>query len=167
MAQRISRAGIRRSNRIPTFALASLAALLLAGALTPHRAALAATGPAPATSATALNPAAGETVLLNALDAELKRAMSSLGSDGAAGAQQPRPYFLSYDVSEARIVDITAEYGAITNSRESPIRLVDVQVRLGSPAEDNTHGDLRNSALTSIDRKSTRLNSSHLGISYA
>src|ERR1035438_1062502 len=113
MAQRISRAGIRRSNRIPTFALASLAALLLAGMLAPHRAALAATGPAPATSATALNPAAGEAVLLNALDAELKRAMSSLGSDGAAGAQQPKPYFLSYDV----------------------------------------------------DRKSTRLNSSHLGTS--
>ena len=150
MAQRISRAGIRRSNRIPTFAFASLAALLLAGTLAPHRAALAATGPAPATSATALNPAAGETVLLSALDAELKRAMSSLGSDGAAGAQQPRPYFLSYDVSEARIVDITAEYGAITNSRDSPIRLVDVQIRLGSLAEDNTHGDHRNSALTSM-----------------
>src|ERR1019366_934782 len=32
----------------------------------------------------------------------------------------------------------------------SPIRLVDVQVRLGSPAEDNTHGDHRNSALTSM-----------------
>jgi len=86
---------------------------------------------------------------MNALDTELKRAMSSLGTDGAA-AQQPKPYFLSYDVSEASMVNITADYGAITNSRESRIRLVDVQVRLGGPAEDNTHGDHRSSALTTL-----------------
>jgi len=30
------------------------------------------------------------------------------------------------------------------------VRSVDVQVRLGSPAEDNTHGDHRNSALTTL-----------------
>jgi len=47
-------------------------------------------------------------------------------------------------------VNIVAGYGAITNSHQSRVRSVDVQVRLGSPAEDNTHGDHRNSALTTL-----------------
>ena len=68
------------------------------------------------------------TVLLSALDAELKRAMSSLGTDGAA-AQQPKPYFLSYAVDDATTVNIAAEYGAIVNSNQSRVRSVDVQVR--------------------------------------
>ncbi len=75
--------------------------------------------------------------------------MASLGSDGA-GAQQPKPYFLSYAVSDATAVNISAQYGAIVSSNESHRRQADVQVRLGSPAEDNTHGDHRNSALTSL-----------------
>ncbi len=146
----ITGTGLGRSHRILTLAGVSLAGLLTAAAPAQRPAALAGASPAFASSATAAKPAAGESLLLNALDAELKRAMASLGSDGAAGAQQPKPYFLSYDVSEAGMADITAQFGAITSSRESHIRLVDVQVRLGSPAEDNTHGDHRNSALTSM-----------------
>ena len=76
--------------------------------------------------------------------------MSSLGTDGAAAAQQPKPYFLSYAVDDATSVSIAAEYGAIVNSNEGRRRSVDVQVRLGSPAEDNTHGDHRTSALTTL-----------------
>ena len=76
--------------------------------------------------------------------------MSSLGADGAAAAQQPKPYFLSYAVDDATSVNITAEYGAISSSNQGHARSVDVQVRLGSPAEDNTHGDHRNSALTTF-----------------
>jgi TldD protein len=141
-------ANFRITKRNLTLAGASVATMLAAGAFFPISTALAAS--APAASATATKPAAGETILLNTLEAELKRAMSSLGTDGPNAAQQPKPYYLSYDVSEASIVNITAQYGAITNSRQTRIRLVDVQVRLGSPAEDNTHGDHRNSALTSM-----------------
>ena len=110
----------------------------------------AASNAAPASSAAAAKPVADETVLINALDAELQRAMSSLGADGAAAAQQPKPYFLSYAVDDATAVSIAAEYGAITSSNQGRVRSVDVQVRLGSPAEDNTHGDHRNSALTTL-----------------
>jgi len=145
MAQR--KTDTSNSNRILALATASLAGLLAVGTLAPQHAALAAS--ADPTSSAATKPSAGEAILMNALDTELKRAMSSLGTDGAA-AQQPKPYFLSYDVSEASMVNITADYGAITNSRESRIRLVDVQVRLGGPAEDNTHGDHRSSALTTL-----------------
>jgi TldD protein len=89
-------------------------------------------------------------VLLEALDAELHRAMGSLGSAGADASQQPKPYFLSYAVADSDSMNIAAVYGAITASNESRRRVADVQVRLGTPEQDNTHGDHRNSALTTI-----------------
>jgi TldD protein len=129
--------GIRR---ILILAGVSTAVLFLAAAIRPQHTALAASTPV----------AAGDSPLIGALDTELKRAMSSLGADGDAAAQQPKPYYLSYAVSDATQVGITAQYGAITNSNQRRARIVDVQVRLGSPAEDNTHGDHRTSALTTF-----------------
>ena len=134
------RKSTRRINQVVILAIAFVAGLSAAGALDAQRTALAATNAAPASSITTAKPVVGEPVLINALDAELQRAMSSLGTDGAA-AQQPKPYFLSYSVDDATSVSIAAEYGAITNSNQGHVRSVDVQVRLGSPAEDNTHGD--------------------------
>ena len=101
---------------------------------------LAATGPS-------ANP-----VLVETMDAELQRAMSSLGSHDAGGAAnpQPRPYFLSYDVADADSMSMSAQFGAITTSNHVHRRIADIQVRVGTPAEDNTHGDHRNSALTTI-----------------
>ncbi len=97
-------------------------------------------------------------VLLEAMDGELKRAMAELGNGTPAidpktkqpGQPQPRPYFLSYAVADSESVAIQAQYGAVTNSNGSRQRVADVQVRLGSPALDNTHGDHRTSALTTI-----------------
>jgi TldD protein len=88
-------------------------------------------------------------VLVNTMESELQRAMNSLGSS-SAGTQQPKPYFLSYSVADGEQVSIAAQFGAITTSNQSHRRFADVQVRIGSPAEDNTHGDHRNSALTTI-----------------
>jgi len=145
-----SKPNIRSNRRTLLFAGASLTGIALAVALYPLPAALAASKPVPETAAAATRSAAGDPTLVSALDTELNRAMSALGSGGAAGEQQPKPYFLSYDVSDATQVGISAEYGAITSSNEHRIRTVDVQVRLGSPGEDNTHGDHRNSALTTF-----------------
>jgi TldD protein len=91
-------------------------------------------------------------VLVDAMDAELHRAMSSLGTPATdtTTSQQPRPYFLSYDVSDADLFSMSAQYGAITGSTRSHRRIADIQVRVGTPAEDNTHGDHRNSALSTI-----------------
>ena len=97
-------------------------------------------------------------VLLEAMDTELKRAMADLGNGVPAldprthqpGPPQPRPYFLSYAVADSESVSIQAQYGAITNSAGSRQRIADVQVRLGSPELDNTHGDHRPSALTTL-----------------
>jgi predicted Zn-dependent protease len=141
---------LRRTSRIVFLATACAAALLAAGAPGVQHDALAASDAAAPGSSPSSKTVAGDPVLVNALDTELKRAMSSLGADGAAAAQQPKPYFLSYAVDDASSVNITAEYGAIGNSNQSHVRSVDVQVRLGGPAEDNTHGDHRNSALTTL-----------------
>jgi TldD protein len=92
-------------------------------------------------------------VLLQAMDTELKRAMADLGNapaDASAKQPPPKPYFLSYSVADSESVNMTAEYGAITNSTGNRERMADVQVRLGSPALDNTHGDHRTSALTTL-----------------
>lgn len=88
-------------------------------------------------------------VPVETMGSELHRAMNSLGSESST-AQQPKPYFLSYSVADGEQVSISAQFGAITNSNQSHRRFADVQVRIGSPAEDNTHGDHRNSALTTI-----------------
>ena len=120
-----------------------------------------------------------DAVLLDTMQAELTRAMHSLGTTaqpapaqsaaqptaqpntlGGGGpldsalaslpAPTPKPYFLSYSVADADQLSMAASFGAITNSRSGHVRNADVEVRLGSPAEDNTHGDHRNSALTTV-----------------
>ena len=131
--------------------LTMLGFMLTAGTLrlaVPHTA-MAASAPVSAGALVpATKPTAAESGLFSILDSELHRAMSSLGK--ADDANQPRPYFLSYAVDEATTVTIQAQYGAIVNSNEGRARTVDVQIRLGSPSEDNTHGAQRNSALTNF-----------------
>ena len=73
------------------------------------------------------------------------------GQDGAAaGQKQLPPYFLSYSVSDASWVTIDAQFGALVSSEASHVRVADVQVRVGSPKLDNTHGDHRASAVNSM-----------------
>ena len=135
--------------------------------------ALAATPPATSLVKVSTRP---DSILLDTMQAELARAMNSLGTtaqpaatsssaaalptgvpsgplDGAlAGLPQPspKPYFVSYSVADADQFSMSAAFGAITSSRSGRVRNADVEVRLGSPAEDNTHGDHRNSALSTI-----------------
>ena len=87
------------------------------------------------------------TVLLDAMTTELHRAFTSLGKQG--DAKQLPPYFLSYSVSDATITMIQAQYGALLNSASNHLRVADVQVRLGGPKLDNTHGVHRGSAVNS------------------
>ena len=83
-------------------------------------------------------------VLLDAMTTELQRAFTSLGKTSATpDDKQLPPYFLSYSVSDASAVMIRAQYGAIVGSSSNHVRVADVQVRLGDPKLDNTHGDHR------------------------
>jgi predicted Zn-dependent protease len=78
---------------------------------------------------------------------ELHRAFTSLGKQG--DDKQLPPYFLSYAVSDATVVAIQAQYGALVSSSANHVRVADVQVRLGEPKLDNTHGAHRSSAVNS------------------
>jgi predicted Zn-dependent protease len=91
-------------------------------------------------------PAAAMPPLLDTMSAELTRAMGSLGKQGD---KQIPPYFLSYTVADANNVAIRAQYGALVDSSANHERVVDVQVRVGDPKLDNTHGNHRASAVNS------------------
>jgi TldD protein len=103
--------------------------------------------PVAAQKAAALPP------LLDTMTTELTRAMGSLGKPAGekqGDKQAVPPYFLSYSVSDAESVSIRAEYGALTDSQQGHQRVVDVQVRVGDPKLDNTHGAHRAAAVNSL-----------------
>ena len=94
---------------------------------------------------------AGTPVLLDAMTTELNRAFTALNKPAASAADKlTAPYFLSYSVSDASYVTIRAQYGALVDSSRGRARVADVQVRVGDPKLDNTHGDHRNSAVNSV-----------------
>ena len=104
-------------------------------------------------SAAAAQPSSAGSVLLDTMTAELHRAFTSLGRQGSSAKdadKQLPPYFLSYAVSDASSVLIRAQYGALAESSSNRVRVADVQVRLGNPALDNTHGTHRGSAVNSM-----------------
>jgi len=126
------RAGVRRGLR--RSALPGLGTLILGALLQPHPV-LAQDSP----------------VLLDAMTSELQRAFTALGRpDAAAKENQLPPYFLSYTVSDADMVSIRAQYGALVDSSANRERVADIQVRLGDPKLDNTHGTHRGSAVNSL-----------------
>ncbi len=87
------------------------------------------------------------------MTAELHRAFTSLGKQGPGKQESDKqlpPYFLSYSVSDASFVSIRAQYGALVDSSANHVRVADVQVRLGDPKLDNTHGTHRGSAVNSM-----------------
>ncbi|MGA3371211.1 MAG: metallopeptidase TldD-related protein [Terracidiphilus sp.] len=102
----------------------------------------------PASPARKDQPAASP-VLLDAMATELNRAFTSLGKQG--DAKQLPPYFLSYSVSDASFVTVGAQFGALVNSSANHMREADVQVRIGEPKLDNTHGTHRSSAVNTTE----------------
>lgn len=71
--------------------------------------------------------------LLQAMREELTRSSSLL-------AEQPvSPYFLSYEITETQGINVRASFGALTYSNESRRRQLDIDLRVGDYAFDNTH----------------------------
>jgi TldD protein len=107
----------------------------------------------PPVHADAKDAGQGSSVLLDTMSGELQRAFSSLGKPGPnqkdADKQLP-PYFLSYSVADATSVSVRAQYGALADSTSNQVRVADVQVRIGDPKLDNTHGNHRASAVNSM-----------------
>lgn len=82
------------------------------------------------------------------MTSELHRATDNLGKDTKDG-QQP-PYYLSYDAHDVYSVSMTAQQGALLSEDHTHNRVVDVVVRVGDPKLDNTHGEHRSSAITTV-----------------
>ncbi len=133
------------------FRIRSLAMAVALIALLPFPA-IGASSSAHAPRTAAKDAPAGQTpILLDVMTTELHRAFTSLGKTAAPGDDKPLPpYFLSYSVSDASFASIRAQYGALVESSGGRVRVADVQVRVGDPKLDNTHGDHRSSAVDSV-----------------
>src|SRR6185437_1610135 len=100
----------------------------------------------------------GQSPILDAMTSELDRAFKSLGHSAEPQVKpastkptvedkQLPPYFLSYTVRDTEYATVTAQYGALVGSSQQHMRLADVQMRVGSPELDNTHGQHRSTAV--------------------
>ncbi|MGC2695151.1 MAG: metallopeptidase TldD-related protein [Candidatus Angelobacter sp.] len=87
-------------------------------------------------------PSATEPALLHTMQQELDRAMSSLSK------ADPAPYFISYSGNDDFETVLMASSGALVANVDRHDRTVDVSVRVGSRALDNTHGENRFNAIT-------------------
>jgi TldD protein len=95
---------------------------------------------------------ASSSPLLDAMTGELHRAYTSLGQQAAHAPTETQvpAYFISYTVTDNSVAVVRAEFGALDNSLSTRVRFADVQVRVGSPKLDNTHGNHRASAVDTV-----------------
>jgi len=86
---------------------------------------------------TSVEPTSGNTPsarspILDVMVAENQRWMTAL-------RQQPDPaYYLSYQIVEQRVVTLEAEGGALIGDNDETDRILDVEIRVGTPELDNT-----------------------------
>ena len=73
-------------------------------------------------------------VTMTALRDELARSMAELRMDG-----MPRPYFIAYTVVDADTLTARASFGASLPTTEARSRRLQVELRVGEPAFDNTN----------------------------
>ncbi len=77
---------------------------------------------------------APRSMLIKVLSEELDYSMSNLAMpDGT------KPYFMAYTITDRQRVSISAELGALSNDDASHDRVLDVDLRVGDYALDNTH----------------------------
>ena len=81
--------------------------------------------------------------LLQIMKAELDRAKADLTKS------DPAPYYLSYTVYDQDQILIAASYGGLLSDAAERRRTADVTMRVGTPELDNTHGQSRQSGMTS------------------
>src|SRR6267143_2639682 len=81
--------------------------------------------------------------VLKAMQDEIKRAAAELGK-----AEQP-PYYLSYTVYDQDFVVLVGAYGSLLTNAVAQRRFADVNMRVGLPDLDNTHGQSRPSGVNS------------------
>lgn len=83
----------------------------------------------------ALHLAAQQTTdpVLNAMQQELTRSFQNFKKTATP------PYFLSYQLTDNHAINVSASFGALTGSSDQKTRLLDLDLRVGDYALDNTH----------------------------
>src|SRR5713226_466384 len=71
--------------------------------------------------------------LLAALQAEMERSMKTLST------LDPPAYYMGYTVTETQRADVSGSNGALLNSSETRNRWLEVSLRTGTYALDNSH----------------------------
>lgn len=102
-------------------------ATITGAALAPSRAAAADAKPELGPPSKAVTEA-----ILDAIAEEMNRSMTKLQIPGA-----PKPYHISYKITEVEVNDAAASLGAITSRRERHFVNLEARVRVGSPDFDN------------------------------
>jgi len=77
--------------------------------------------------------AGAQSGVLPAMQQELARSLQTLKT------QPTSPYFLSYEITEARSAGVRGAFGTITGGGDERRRLLGVDLRVGTPAFDNSH----------------------------
>ena len=72
--------------------------------------------------------------VFRAMNDEMSRSIGRLKMDSLQ-----KPYFLVYQVTEGRSLEITASFGAVETEYATPYRRLRVDLRVGSPAFDNSN----------------------------
>ena len=116
--------------------LRAAACVMLAAQLAGYPFATAA-GDKPAAVSAASDP------VLKAMQTEIARATTELGK-----AEQP-PYYLGYTVYDQEYVVLVGAYGSLLTNAAGQRRFADVNMRVGKPELDNTHGQSRPSGVNS------------------
>src|SRR5438309_1892452 len=81
--------------------------------------------------------------VLKAMQSEIARATTELGK-----TEQP-PYYLGYTVYDQDFVVLVGAYGSLLTNAAVQRRYADVNMRVGAPELDNTHGQSRPSGVNS------------------
>ncbi len=71
--------------------------------------------------------------VLNAMQQELTRSFQNFKKTSTP------PYFLSYQLTDNHAINVSASFGALTGSSDQTTRLLDLDLRVGDYALDNTH----------------------------
>ena len=115
---------MRILNRSSAAVLAALVAMTLAAMLMPG-----ATFAGPPDTPAIAKPSP----LIGAMQTELERSFKVLGG------QDPRAYFIGYTITDAQRAEVSGSNGALLSSSEGRNRWLQVSVRAGTYALDNTH----------------------------
>ena len=72
--------------------------------------------------------------ILGAMKAELAR------SQKAFQTERVKPYFISYEITDDQVVNVTGTFGKLQLSQQTRSRQLDIDLRAGTPHLDSTHG---------------------------